>query len=148
MSTQQNGPRLSVGMRSKRSWIVGSLAMIAGIGLWQSQGQSQQTTGKEGLKPFMQRKLDHAKSILEGMALEDFDKISASAQSLSLLSLESTWNVISSEEYLEHSRNFRRSINLIKQAARDKNSDRVALGYIDLTIRCVECHSYLRKKGG
>lgn len=100
------------------------------------------------LKPFMQRKLDHSKSILEGLALEDYESIAKNAQALSLLSLESTWNVISTQEYLQHSRDFRRAIKQITDAAHEKNVDQATIGYVDLTIRCVECHKYLRKSPG
>ena len=93
----------------------------------------------------MQRKLDHAKGVLEGLALEDYEKIAKEAQALSLLSLESDWNVITTEEYLEQSSDFRRAVNVITEAAHEKDINRAALGYVNLTVRCVECHSYLRK---
>ncbi|MEZ6079955.1 MAG: hypothetical protein R3C56_31060 [Pirellulaceae bacterium] len=56
----------------------------------------------------MQRKLDHAKRVLEGLAIEDFELIAREAQSLSLLSLESNWNVLTTEEYIQQSSDFRR----------------------------------------
>lgn len=98
-----------------------------------------------GLKPFMQQKLDHSKAILEGLALEDYQSIAKNAQDLSLLSLESTWNVLSTQEYLQHSQDFRRAVKQIIEAAHEKNVDKATLGYVDLTIRCVECHKYLRE---
>lgn len=82
--------------------------------------------------------------MLEALALEDFDSLSRNAQALSLLSLESNWQVLTTEEYLKQSADFRRSLELIRTAAKDKNIDRAALGYVDVTIRCVECHKYLR----
>ncbi len=116
-----------------------------GLSSWQLFGQPPKQTGAEKLKPFMQRKLDHAKDVLEGLATEDFEKIAKNAQSLSLLSLEADWNVITTEEYLEQSSDFRRAVNVITEAAREKDVNRAALGYVNLTVRCVECHSYLRK---
>ena len=38
--------------------------------------------GPEQLKPFMQRKLDHSKSVLEGLVMEDFEMIAKNAQAL------------------------------------------------------------------
>lgn len=93
-------------------------------------------------------KLDNAKGVLEGLATEDYEKIARDAQALSLLSLESDWNVITTEEYLEQSSDFRRAVNVITEAAREKDVNRAALGYVNLTVRCVECHSYLRKNPG
>lgn len=122
--------------------------LIACLAVWQLQGQ---TPAEKQLQPYMQMKLDHAKTLLEGLAMEDFDKISASAQKLSLLSNESSWNVITTEKYLSMSDDFRRAAAMIKKGAEEENIDRATLGYVDLTMRCVDCHSYLRdmkKKAG
>lgn len=109
------------------------------------QAKDSEPPEKDGLKPFMQRKLDHSKAILEGLALENYEQIAKNSQALSLLSLESTWNVISTQEYLQHSQDFRRAVKEITEAAHEKNIDKATLGYVDLTIRCVECHKYLRE---
>ena len=115
-----------------------------------SRGYGQEILAAETqlvpLKPIMQRKLDHAKGVLEGLAMEDFELIAREAQALSLLSLESNWNVLTTEEYIQQSSDFRRAVNVITQAAHEKDVHRAALGYVNLTVRCVECHSYLRKK--
>ena len=122
-----------------------SLAVVGAI-YWKAQAQQPQLdTGPQRLKPFMQRKLDHSKSILEALAVEDFDKLAQSAQALSLLSLESNWNVLTTDEYIQQSAAFRRACGVIQESAREKNVDRAALGFMDLTVRCVECHKYLRK---
>jgi hypothetical protein len=103
------------------------------------QGVSRQ------LSPLMQMKLEKSKSILEGLALEDYEKIAKNAQSLKLLSLESGWNVIQTEEYVSQSREFRRAVDRIMAAAKEQDVHRATLGYVSLTMRCVECHSYMRK---
>jgi len=63
-----------------------------------------------------------------------------------LLSLESGWQILQTEEYVKQSLEFRRTANVISEAARDKNLERAALGYVALTVRCIECHGYLRKQ--
>jgi hypothetical protein len=97
------------------------------------------------IAPLMHLKLEKSKSILEGLALEDFEKIKSNARSLRLLSTESGWNVIQTQEYAAQSRDFQRSTDLMINAANEKNIQRTALGYVALTVRCVECHSYMRK---
>lgn len=94
---------------------------------------------------FMELKLEHTKGILEGVTTEDFEMIAKEAQLLKGLSLESSWNVHTTQEYLEQSSDFRRTLQVITDAAHERNLDRAALGYIDLTVRCLECHRYLRK---
>lgn len=96
--------------------------------------------------PLMQMKLERAKNILEALTIEDLDKLARNARSLKLLSLESGWNVIQSEEYMMHSRDFQRAADMITEAAEEKDVHRAALGYVSLTVRCVECHSYMRKR--
>jgi len=97
------------------------------------------------LTPLMQMKLDKSKAILEGLALENFEEIAVNAKRLRLLSMESGWNVIQTEEYAAQNQDFRRSADLIAAAAADKDIHRAAIGYVALTVRCVECHSYMRK---
>ncbi len=96
------------------------------------------------VKPLMKMKLERAKNILEGVVLEDFDKIASNARALKLLSMESGWNVYQTEQYISHSNDFRRSVDTLAQAAEDKNINLATLGYVALTVRCVECHTYLR----
>ena len=121
-----------------------SLAVVS-VFFWQAQAQQPVEARPQRLKAFMQQKLDHSKTILEALAVEDFDKLAKSAQALSLLSLESNWNVLTTDEYIQQSAAFRRACSVIQEAAHEKNVDRAALGFMDLTVRCVECHKYLRK---
>ncbi len=97
------------------------------------------------LAPLMRMKLDKSKTILEGLAMEDFTKIATSARSLHLLSTETGWNIIQTAEYASQSRDFQRAADLIADAADNKDIHRAAMGYVALTVRCVECHSYMRK---
>lgn len=99
------------------------------------------------LTPLMRMKLEKAKLILEGLTLEDYDKIAQNARQLKLLSMESGWNVLQTEEYELQSKDFRRTTDVIADAAKNKDVNRAALGYVALTVRCVECHSYMRKLG-
>ena len=102
-------------------------------------------TPGSNLHPLMQMKLDKSKLILEGLTLEQFDKIAKNARSLRLLSTESGWNVIQTEEYATQSRDFQRTCDLIAEAAEEQDISRATLGYVAMTVRCVECHAYMRK---
>ncbi len=130
----------------KYLWLAPLCLIGVAVGTWQLNGQTQAQGKDVKLKQFMHQKLDHAKAILEGLVTEDTDKIASSAQSLSLLSLESSWNVITTEKYLQNSMAFRRAADAIHKAAKEKNIDRATLSYVDLTMRCVECHKYIREK--
>lgn len=93
---------------------------------------------------FMDLKLARAQELLKGLALEDFKQIEKSSQAISLLCEEETWRVFQTPEYLAHSEQFRRTANAINKAAQEKNLDGAALGYVRMTMQCVECHKYVR----
>lgn len=93
---------------------------------------------------FMRLKLARSQELLEGIALEDFSKIEKNAQAISLLCEDELWQVLRTPDYLAHSEHFRRTADSITKAARKKNLDGAALGYVALTMQCVECHKYVR----
>lgn len=94
---------------------------------------------------FMRAKLQHSQKVLEGLAMEDFDLIAKNSQKLSLLSLAEDWQVLETPEYAQHSMEFRRSADALTEAAKKKNLDGAALQYVDVTLKCVNCHKYVRK---
>jgi len=93
---------------------------------------------------FMQAKLNHANDVLAGLALADFDRIRRGSQKLALASQASSWQVLQSEEYARQSVAFRRACERLEQAAREKNLDAAALTWMEVTMKCVHCHRYLR----
>ena len=111
-------------------------------GAWaQQQGIPLET------RNFMQAKLRHSQKILEGLATENFDMIGKHAQEMSLLSLESHWNVLRTQRYIDESADFRHAIERLREAANAKKIDAAALGYVDVTLKCIHCHTYVRDKG-
>jgi hypothetical protein len=94
---------------------------------------------------FMKLKLDHSERVLEGLALEDYERIAKHAGAMALLSQESSWQVLQTEEYLQQSMEFRRTAHALREAAREKNIDGATLAYMELTMKCVSCHKYVRQ---
>jgi hypothetical protein len=93
---------------------------------------------------FMRAKLVHANHVLEGLAIEDYAMIERAAQELSLASLDSNWQVLQTEDYARQSGEFRRSCDSLKKAAIEKNLDGATLAWMDVTLKCVQCHKYVR----
>lgn len=93
---------------------------------------------------FMRAKLGHAQKILEGLATDDLATVAKNAQDLSMLSLDAGWQVLQTQDYLEQSREFRRATDALKNAAKKKNLDGAALAYVDVTMKCINCHKYVR----
>ena len=94
----------------------------------------------------MREKLDHAQSVLEGITLENFDLIAGNAAKLAALSQEAGWHASDTPEYAQHSAIFRRNVEALKRAARERNLDGATLAYTKMTFNCVECHKYLRNR--
>lgn len=129
----------------KRLMILGFLVIMAAPNLRKATSDPPRQPAPVKISPLMRMKLEKSKEILEGLTIEDFDKIAKNARGLKLLSMESGWKVIQTEEYATQSRDFRRTCDLIAEAAGEKDISRAALGYVAMTVRCVECHAYMRK---
>lgn len=104
-----------------------------------------QEPGQVKTSTFMRLKLEPAKGALEGIALADFDMISKHAGTIRNLMLDESWMVVQSDDYRRQSNEFRTIVEQLQQAAQDKNVDRATLAYVQMTIRCVQCHQSLRK---
>jgi cytochrome c556 len=97
------------------------------------------------LSTFMKVKLRHSEKVLEGLATEDYELIVKNSQAMSLLCEDEMWSVLQTPEYHERSREFRRSVDAITEAARGKNLEAAALNYVESTMKCVSCHKYVRE---
>lgn len=93
----------------------------------------------------MRAKLAHAQSVLDALATGDFEKLSKEANRLKLLSQEAAWNVIQTPEYQQHSGEFRHAADELSAAANNKSLDGAVLAYFGLTMKCVNCHKYVRQ---
>src|SRR5579864_6130285 len=92
----------------------------------------------------MRKKLDSARSVLEGLALEDFRLIAKGAGELKAASTTAEFNVINDGYYNAYAAKFRRTTDKMEKAAREKDLDAATLAYLDMTLSCVECHKYVR----
>jgi cytochrome c556 len=92
----------------------------------------------------MRVKLKHSQKVLEGLVQNDFTMIAKNAQDMSLLSLDETWQVMTTPDYLEHSRKFRVAADALSDAAKKHNLEQSTIAFNLMTTRCVECHKYVR----
>jgi hypothetical protein len=97
------------------------------------------------LQVLMHRKLNNAQKVLEGVAMKDFDKISAGAEELIAISKEAEWKVLKTPRYELISDEFRRNADALVKNAKEKNIDAAALSYVDMTLTCVKCHKHVRE---
>jgi hypothetical protein len=105
---------------------------------------------KRGVEPkkvseLMRKKLEYAQKVLEGIALNDFNKIAEQAGELIEVSKATEWRVVKTPQYEVHSNQFRRAVEGLIEKAKEKNVDGAALSYVELTMSCVKCHKHVRE---
>jgi hypothetical protein len=131
-------------MPTTKRYVLSGLAVFALSAIvLAARGAQQQHTRAE----FMRTKLDHAKKVLEGLTLEDYDAIAKSARALRLLSQAAEWEVPTipnATDYISLTREFQRYTEELGQKAKQKNLDGATLAYFRLTMSCVNCHKYVR----
>jgi len=123
-------------------------ALIAAGG---PEGRTQTTPGGDKKEPprtaekvLMRDKLTYAKDALEGLSVEDFNKVTKSAEMMRMISKASSWYVFDSDDYHRHSKNFQEQASDLERHAKDKNLDAAALDYMRISLTCIECHKYVR----
>ena len=99
----------------------------------------------EKLTELMKKKLQHAQKVLEGIALNDFATIEQNAEDLIAVSKKAEWKVIKTPQYEVYSNEFRRAAENMIEKAKAKNTDGVALAYVEMTLSCVSCHKHVRE---
>lgn len=122
-------------------------AVGAAVFLLSLLGQSpapSQTKGKK-VEKLMAAKLKHSQVLLEGIAIGDFKKISASAEELLQLTKTEEWLMYKTPRDETHSNDFRRAAETLIQKAKDKNVDGTTLAFFDMTMSCVRCHQHVRE---
>ncbi|OAI52933.1 hypothetical protein AYO44_04600 [Planctomycetaceae bacterium SCGC AG-212-F19] len=100
---------------------------------------------KDDLQALMRKKLQSSQQVLEGLALNDFDKISKHAGELIRISQAGEFRVLKTAQYELYSNQFRRSVETMDEMARGKNGDGAALAYVEMTLTCVKCHKHVRE---
>ena len=131
-------------MRSSRKattriWACSISATLLAVALADEPGPKP-----DAVADFMRAKLGHSQHVLEGLALEDYDLIARGAQELALASQASSWQVLQTEEYARQSADFRRSCDTLRGAAKARNLDGAALAWMEVTMKCIQCHKYVR----
>jgi cytochrome c556 len=93
----------------------------------------------------MRTKLEHSKTILSGLATEDFEAIGKGAKAMGALTVLEQWIRSETTEYKAQLHVFWYANDSLARAAEAKNLDSAALAYTQLTLSCVNCHKYVRR---
>ncbi len=101
-------------------------------------------SGSQPLDRIMRQKLEQAQVVLGAIVVEDFESVEEAAVALARLTEASGWAVLRSPEYRGHSADFLRACEALAEAAGQRSIDATALEYVNLTLKCVQCHKYVR----
>ena len=93
---------------------------------------------------FMRQKLEASGEILEGLTTENADLIINGSKRLVEMSSAEKWQVQNDVMYRQFSGEFQRSATSLLEAAEKGNFDAAALKWIDVTMKCVDCHKFVR----
>jgi len=128
-------------MKSKLLLVTILFAVTAGLSMALAQ-----TKRNRAAKEFMRDKLELSQRVLEGLATEDYELIISKGTRLSAMSKEADWRVFENPDYDQQSIAFRRHVDSLVRAAKEKNLDAATLAYVRVTMSCVDCHKLVRGK--
>ena len=119
------------------------LVLFIAAGLSVALAQSKRN---RAAKEFMREKLELTQGVLEGLAVEDYDLIIVKGAKISAMTKEMDWRIFENPNYEQQSATFRRHVDSLVKAAREKNLDAATLAYVRVTMSCVDCHKLVRGK--
>jgi hypothetical protein len=139
-----------------------ALAIIAGLTVWTLAGRSDEKSNRtpnspakdkapkpdpKKVKELMARKLEHSQKMLAALIINDFDKAAKNAEELMRIRKEASFLVVKTPFYERWSDDFSKSAEKIIKASKEKNQDAAKLGYLEMTLTCFNCHTYVRDLG-
>lgn len=98
----------------------------------------------QAISTFMRKKLEMSNQVLEGIVTEDAALIRKGAEALGEMSKAEKWMVSNDVMYRQSNGEFQRSVEKLVEAAKKENFDQAALNWIDTTMKCIECHKFVR----
>lgn len=93
----------------------------------------------------MKQKLKSSKAVLEAITAADYKLLLKEARQLRNMAA-TQWTDETDAKYRMHLENFWTITEGLQAAAEDANLDRAAIGNLQLTLSCVDCHKYLRRR--
>jgi hypothetical protein len=136
----------SVSLRYPPRWLmVGAMTFLC-FCLWTvgNADDQKKDVAKEPPKDIWARKLEHAQKVLAAVAQDDPQAVVRNAEELIKISNDLAWKRFRTERYEELSKEFRREAEGLINAAKAKNNEAMALGYVKMSISCFNCHNHVR----
>jgi len=97
------------------------------------------------LNTVMREKLGHAQKILEAVVTSDWMSLETHSRELEQLTRDPRWMVLKYPEYSKHSAAFVQAVQALHTAAAQHDLEDTPKTYVNMTLKCVECHRYLAR---
>ena len=114
------------------------LAALCGLAAGPSQGPQ--------MNRVMREKLGHTQKILEAVVTSDWVSLETHSRELERLTNDPRWTMLKLPEYARYSAAFVTAIQALHRAAAQRDLEQTPKAYIDVTLRCVDCHRYLARE--
>jgi hypothetical protein len=98
-----------------------------------------------GLNRLMDEKLAHAQLILKAVVTSDWVALETNSRELERLTRDPAWMVLQFQEYRRHSQTFVQAVQTLHRAAAQRDLESTPRAYIEVTLKCIECHRYLAR---
>ena len=121
----------------KKCFTVAALVLLWGLVVAPAQGPE--------LNRLMEQKLAHTQEILKAVVTSDWVALETQSRELERLTHDPRWMVLQYHEYRRHSDAFVRAVQQLHRAAAQRDLEAAPRAYIDVTLRCVDCHRYLAR---
>jgi hypothetical protein len=92
----------------------------------------------------MRQKLQASSLILEGLCTEDLKRVSEGSVTLMKMSHEEKWRVSNDIMYRRYSTEFIHSVEELQKEAEDNNMDGTSMAWVNVTMKCLKCHEWVR----
>jgi hypothetical protein len=121
------------------------VAIAAGLFVSRNSIGQEQDQDSLSRRDFMRMKLNYTQNILEGLTTRDFGLIISGAEEVERITQAEAWNSNDFADYQKISDELRSVATHLKKAGQKSNLEAAALRYFELTMKCMDCHQYLRK---
>jgi hypothetical protein len=121
------------------------IAVVAGLFLSRHSMGQEQDQDSVSRRDFMRMKLNYTQNSLEGLTTRDFGLIISGAEEVERITQAEAWNSNDFADYQKISDELRSVAKHLKKAGQNSNLEAAALRYFELTMKCMDCHQYLRK---
>jgi len=102
---------------------------------------------RKKVRELMSQKSDHVHKLLDALMKNDLPEAGKQAEELLRIRKEASWYLVKTDVYNLWSSQFTADAEKIAKAAKEKNSEVAKLGYLEMTMTCFHCHTYLRDLG-